>query len=203
VKSTARVFATSVVFAVLSGATALALAIGDAMPAANANLVNVDGRELSLAKVAGEKGTLVIFSCNHCPWVKAWEGRMVEIGNAYRTKGVGIIAVNSNDPKAYPDDDLPQMKERARAKNYLFPYVVDTTSEVARAFGATHTPETFLFDASGRLVYHGTIDDNARDAGKVQHTYLRDALDAVLEGKSPAVQETKALGCTIVPRKQV
>lgn len=95
------------------------------------------------------------------------------------------------------------MKERARAKNYLFPYVVDTTSEVARAFGATHTPETFLFDASGRLVYHGTIDDNARDAGKVQHTYLRDALDAVLEGKSPAVQETKALGCTIVPRKQV
>jgi hypothetical protein len=186
--------------AVLHGALASGLAIGDAMPAANAALLNVDGRELTLTKVVGEKGTLVIFSCNHCPWVQAWEGRMVEIGNGYRTKGVGVIAVNSNDPKEYPDDDLPRMRERARDKNYLFPYAVDTTSDLARAFGATHTPEAFLFDASGRLAYHGTIDDNARTPEKVQHAYLRDALDAVLAGKSPAVAETKALGCTIVPR---
>jgi hypothetical protein len=193
-------FATAGLSAVLHGAQASGLAIGDAMPAANAALLNVDGRELTLAKVGGEKGTLVIFSCNHCPWVQAWEARMVTIGKGYQTKGVGVIAVNSNDPKEYPDDDLPQMRERARDKNYLFPYAVDTTSDLARAFGATHTPEAFLFDASGRLVYHGAIDDNARNAEKVQHTYLRDALDAVIAGRSPAVQETKALGCTIVPR---
>jgi hypothetical protein len=201
VKGTASVLTAAATLAVLLGAKALALSIGDAMPVANAALVNVDGRELSLAKVVGPKGTLVIFSCNHCPWVKAWEGRMVELGNAYGTKGVGIIAVNSNDPKAYPDNDLPRMQERARDRNYLFPYAVDTTTEVARAFGATHTPEVFLFDASGRLVYHGTIDDNARDEENVKHTYLRDALDAVLAGKVPVVQETKALGCTIVLRK--
>jgi len=202
VRITTLMLATAGLSAVLHGAPASGLAIGDAIPAATATLLNVDGRELPLAKVVGEKGTLVIFSCNHCPWVKAWEDRMVAIGNAYGTKGVGVIAVNSNDPKEYPDDDLPQMRERARDKNYLFPYAVDTTSDLARAFGATRTPEAFLFDASGRLVYHGTIDDNARNAEKVQHAYLRDALDAVLAGKSPAIQETKALGCTIVPRKQ-
>jgi hypothetical protein len=195
-------FATAGLSAVLHGVPAWGLAIGDAMPAANAALLNVDGRELTLAKIVGEKGTLVIFSCNHCPWVQAWEARMVAIGNGYRAKGVGVIAVNSNDPKEYPDDDLPRMRERARDKNYLFPYAVDTTSDLARAFGATHTPEAFLFDASGRLVYHGAIDDNARSADKVQHAYLRDALDAVIAGRSPAVHETKALGCTIVPRER-
>jgi peroxiredoxin len=190
------------VIAVLSSVQALALAIGDAMPAATVKLQNVDGREISLAQVAGPKGTLVIFTCNHCPWVHAWEERLVTIGNTYDTRGVGVIAVNSNDPQVYPEDNLPQMKERARAKNYQFPYAFDTTSEVGRAFGATHTPETFLFDASGRLVYHGAIDDNARDATKVKNHYLQDALDAVLAGRHPAVQETKALGCTIVLRRQ-
>jgi hypothetical protein len=193
--------ATVAVSAILSGSEALALSVGDAIPT-TARLLNVDGHELLLAKVGGEKGTLVIFSCNHCPWVKAWEDRMVAIGNAYSARGVGVIAVNSNDPRAYPEDGLTQMQEQARAKNYLFPYVVDTTSEVGRAFGATHTPEAFLFDSSGRLVYHGAIDDNARNAEKVQHHYLRDALESVLAGKRPEVQETKALGCTIVLRGQ-
>ena len=183
-----------------SSVKASALAIGDAMPAATVKLLDVDGRELLLAKVVGEKGTLVIFSCNHCPWVRAWEDRLVAIGNACGKRGIGVVAVNSNDPKAYPEDDLPQMHERARTKGYLFPYVVDTTSEVGRAFGATHTPEAFLFDSSGRLVYHGAIDDNARDAEKVRNHYLGDALDAVVAGGRPAVAETKALGCTIVLR---
>ena len=193
---------TVAVSAILSGSEVLALSVGDAMPAATAKLLNVDGHELLLAKVVGEKGTLVIFSCNHCPWVKAWEDRLVAIGNAYSARGVGVIAVNSNDPRAYPEDGLTQMQDQARAKNYLFPYVVDTTSEVGRVFGATHTPEAFLFDSSGRLVYHGAIDDNARNAERVQHHYLRDALDSVLAGKPPEVQETKALGCTIVLRGQ-
>jgi peroxiredoxin len=190
------------VIAVLSSVQAWALAIGDAMPAATIKLDNVDGRELTLAQMAGPKGTLVIFSCNHCPWVRAWEERLVTIGNTYSKRGVGVIAVSSNDPQVYPQDDLPQMKERARAKSYEFPYALDVTSDVGRAFGATHTPEAFLFDASGRLVYHGAIDDNARDAAKVKNHYLQNALDAVLAGRHPAVQETKALGCTIVLKKQ-
>jgi peroxiredoxin len=201
VKTTRLVLAAVCLCAAYSRANAGALAIGATMPDATTKLLNVDGRELSLAQLAGKRGTLVIFSCNHCPWVKAWETRMVAIGNAAVAEGVGVVAVNSNDPKVYPDDDLVKMKQRARDRGYQFPYVMDSTSEVGRAFGATHTPEAFLFDASGRLVYHGTIDDNARDPGKVEHRYLRDALDAVVAGKQPPVQETKALGCTIVFRK--
>jgi peroxiredoxin len=201
VKTMRLVLAAVILCAAYSRANAAALAIGATMPDATTKLLNVDGRELSLAQLAGKRGTLVIFSCNHCPWVKAWETRMVAIGNAAVAEGVGVVAVNSNDPKVYPDDDLVKMKERARDRGYQFPYVMDSTSEVGRAFGATHTPEAFLFDASGRLVYHGTIDDNARDPGKVEHRYLRDALDAVVAGKQPPVQETKALGCTIVFRK--
>jgi hypothetical protein len=201
VKTTRLVLAAVSLCAAYSSANAAALALGATMPDSTTKLLNVDGRELTLAKVAGKQGTLVIFSCNHCPWVKAWETRMVAIGNAAMAEGVGVVAVNSNDPKVYPDDDLVRMKERAKDGGYRFPYVMDTTSEVGRAFGATHTPEAFLFDASGRLVYHGTIDDNARDPGKVEHRYLRDALDAVVEGKQPPVQETKALGCTIVFRR--
>ncbi len=185
-----------------AGARAWALAIGDAMPAAEVKLMNADGHELTLAQEAGKHGTLVIFACNHCPWVKAWEDRLVSIGNTYTAKGIGVVAVNSNDPQAYPADGLPQMQELARDKNYGFPYVMDTTSEVGRAFGASHTPEAYLFDASGKLVYHGAIDDNARDPGAVQHAYLRDALDSVLTGQHPAVQETKALGCSIVFRSK-
>jgi hypothetical protein len=202
VRGTALVKCAVGVIAVLSSVQAWALAIGDAMPASTIKLDNVDGRELTLGQVAGPKGTLVIFSCNHCPWVHAWEERLVAIGNTYGKRGLGVIAVNSNDPQVYPEDDLAQMKERARAKNYEFPYALDGTSEVGRAFGATHTPEAFLFNPSGHLVYHGAIDDNARDAAKVKNHYLQDALDAVLAGRRPAVQETKALGCTIVLRKQ-
>jgi peroxiredoxin len=202
VRGTAFVTCAVVAIAVLSSVQALALAIGDAMPASTVKLDNVDGRELTLAQVAGPKGTLVIFSCNHCPWVRAWEERLVTIGNTDSKRGVGVIAVSSNDPQVYPEDALPQMKERAKAKNYEFPYVLDTTSDVGRAFGATHTPEAFLFDASGHLVYHGAIDDNARDVAAVKHHYLRDALDALLAGRRPAVQETKALGCAIVLRKK-
>jgi hypothetical protein len=176
---------------------ALALTIGDRAPAADVRMKNVDGRGLTIKEVAGAKGTLVIFSCNHCPWVKAWEQRLVELGNAYPTKGIGVIVVNPNDPAAYPGDSFEAMVERAREKGYRFPYVMDTTSGVGRAFGATKTPEAFLFDATGALVYHGAIDDNAEDAAKVTKRYLRDALDAVAAGSRPAVAESKAIGCSI------
>lgn len=191
------------VLAVLLVAMALgpawALQPGDSLPEAVANvkMKGVDGKEVTLKELMGAKGLLVIFSCNHCPWVKAWEARMVALGNEYSQKGVGVVAVNSNDITVYPDDDMDHMVAQAKEHGYRFPYVMDATSEVARAFGATHTPEAFLFDAQGKLVYHGAIDDNAEKPQEVKKTYLADALAAVVAGKPVPVAETKALGCSI------
>ena len=171
--------------------------VGDPAPMTTVMMKSVDGSQVSIAGVAGDKGTLVVFSCNACPWVKAWEDRIAALGNAYREKGVGVIAINSNDPAAVPEDGYEVMQQRARDKALKFPYVVDATSEVALAFGATRTPEAFLFGKDGRLVYHGTIDDNAHEPDKVKAHYLRDALEALIAGQPIAQKETKALGCGI------
>ncbi|MBZ5590252.1 MAG: thioredoxin family protein [Acidobacteriia bacterium] len=174
------------------------LQIGDTIPAAELKMKNVDGRDLAVKDVAGPKGTLVIFSCNHCPYVKAWETRLVALGNDAGKLGVGVIAINPNDPSAIPEDGFDQMKERAKARGYAFPYVVDAgASQMARAFGATHTPEAFLFDPRGVLVYHGAIDDNVEDPSKVTRSYLRDAVDAVVSRSRPAVAQSKAIGCSL------
>jgi thiol-disulfide isomerase/thioredoxin len=175
------------------------LALGSPVPAAVAKtkMKNVDGKMLSLADVTGKAGTLVVFTCNHCPFAKAWEERIVELGNTYAAKGIGVVLVNANDPTTHPDDGFEQMQARAKSRGMKVPYVVDDTSGVARAFGASVTPEAFLFDKAGKLAYHGTIDDNRQDAGKVKAHYLKDALDAVVAGKAPAVPETKGLGCSI------
>lgn len=172
------------------------LAIGAAAPMTDTKMTGVDDKEITLAEAAGKKGTMVIFMCNHCPWVKAWQTRISKIGNAAVAKGIGVVAVNSNDPAAYPEDDMANMKTRAKDLGFKFPYVVDATSDVARAFGATHTPEIFLFDASGKLVYHGAIDDN-RDEKLVKKQYLQQAVAAVAAGKPVALAETKSLGCGI------
>jgi len=172
------------------------LAIGAAAPMADAKMTGVDDKEITLAEAAGKKGTMVVFMCNHCPWVKAWQTRISKIGNGAVAKGIGVVAVNSNDPAAYPEDDMANMKTRAKDLGFKFPYVVDATSDVARGFGATHTPEIFLFDASGKLVYHGAIDDN-RDEKLVKKQYLQQAVAAVAAGKPVALAETKSLGCGI------
>jgi len=187
----------------LSASWAFAVKPGESLPEAVAQVKmrNVDGKELSLREAFGPKGLLVIFSCNHCPWVKAWQGRMVALGNEYLGKGVGVVAVNANDPAAYPEDDFDHMVAQAKEHGYRFPYVVDATSRLARAFGATRTPEVFLFDASGKLVYHGAIDDNAEKPEEVKQRFLADALAALVAGKPIPVAETKALGCSIKFRK--
>ena len=173
------------------------IAIGDAAPMATVKMKSVDGREFAIQDVAGKKGTLVVFSCNACPYAKAWEQRIVEIGNTYSKKGFGVIVINSNDPDRVPDDGYATMQQRAKQRGMRYPYVVDATSEVARAFGATRTPEAFVFDASGKLAYHGTIDDNAHEPAKVKDRYLVNALQAVSAGKPVAVRETKSIGCGI------
>ena len=177
-------------------------AIGQPAPLKDVRMNSVSGTEVSIAQVAGTKGTLVIFTCNHCPWVKMWQSRIATIGNAAIKRGVGVIAVNSNDPAAYAEDGFDEMKARAKRLGFKFPYVVDATSEVARAFGASHTPEAYLLDAQGKLVYHGGVDDNARDEKAVKQAWLRQAVDALASGKPVPVTETKALGCSIKYREK-
>jgi thiol-disulfide isomerase/thioredoxin len=179
------------------GAGVGALALGAKAPLATTKMKSVDGKVVSIAEVAGKAGTLVIFTCNHCPFAKGWEERIVEIANSYPKKGIGVILINPNDPAKHAEDSFDEMRERAKKRGLQVPYVVDDTSGVARAFGATVTPEAFLFDKGGNLAYHGTVDDNHQDAAKVRNRYLRDALDAVVAGKAPAPPETKSLGCGI------
>jgi cytochrome oxidase Cu insertion factor (SCO1/SenC/PrrC family) len=174
-----------------------ALALGAAAPMRDVAMKSVDGRSVTLASAAGKKGTLVLFICNHCPWVKAWQGRIAEVGNAAAKQGIGVVAINANDPSAYPEDAFDEMVRRAKSVGYKFPYVVDATSDVARAFGASHTPEAFLFDAKGALVYHGAVDDNAQVLKDVKSRWLADAVAAVAAGRPVATGETKALGCGI------
>ena len=182
---------------VANAETETPFAIGQPAPMQEVRMKNVSGTELSIAEAAGSKGTLVIFTCNHCPWVKMWQSRIAAIGNSAIKRGVGVIAVNANDPAAYAEDGFAEMKARAKKLGFRFPYVVDATSDVARAFGATHTPEAYLLDAQGNLVYHGGVDDNARDEKAVQQPWLREAVEALAGGKPVPLAETKALGCSI------
>ncbi|MBM3451239.1 MAG: thioredoxin family protein [Armatimonadetes bacterium] len=140
---------------------------------------------------------VVIFSCNHCPYAQAWEGRLIELQRAFVARGVRFVVVNANDAAEYPDDSFPRMRERAQEKGYNFPYLCDETQWVARAYGAQRTPEVFLFDLGGRLRYHGAVDDNYDDPGAVKQPYLSAAIEAVLAGEEPPVAETRAVGCTI------
>jgi peroxiredoxin len=173
------------------------LALGGKIPSSSTKMKAADGKQVSIADVKGEKGTLVVFTCNACPWAKKWESRIVDLGNEAAAKGVGMIAINSNDPAVNAEDGYEVMQTRAKERGMKFAYAYDATSGVAKAFGATRTPEAFLFDAKGKLVYHGTIDDNADDAAAVKEAYLNDAVNAVSAGKAVAVSETKALGCGI------
>jgi peroxiredoxin len=183
--------------ALSSGPARAQLAIGDAVPMTDVKMAGVDGKSVTLASVAGKKGTLVVFTCNHCPWAKMWQTRVTEIGNAAGKAGIGMVAINANDPADYPEDDINGMKQRAKELKIKFPYVIDATSDVARAFGATRTPEAFLFDAEGKLVYHGTVDDSPKDASGVKDAWLKDAVNAVSTGKTVTTAETKAMGCSI------
>ncbi|MFC2023518.1 thioredoxin family protein [Chloroflexota bacterium] len=160
-------------------------------------LPGVDGRTYALAQVSeGKKATVVVFMCNHCPYVLAWMDRLVSLAEAYANQGVAFIGINSNDPTKYAVDDFEGMQRLAQEQGLPFPYVQDATQEVATAYGAERTPEFFLFDADSRLKYHGALDDS-HDETQAQATYLRDALDAILAGHEPPTEKTPPVGCTI------
>mgnify|MGYP005867413499 CR=1 FL=1 len=169
--------------------------IGDAAP--DFNLPGVDGNNYSLSDFRDKKVLVVIFSCNHCPYVQAYEDRIIALQEEFKDKGVTFIAINSNDDKSYPEDSFENMIKRAKIKGYNLPYLRDESQDVARAYGATHTPHIFVFDEKRRLSYTGKIDDNWREPGKVKERYLRDAIVALLEGREVRNPETYAIGCTI------
>lgn len=173
-----------------------ALEIGARLPLVDRAMPGVSGAT-SFGQAMGDRGLAVIFWCNTCPWVKKYEGRVVALAREYEAAGFGFIAVNSNDPVGYPDDNVEAMRRQANDGGYPFPYVADEGSEAARAFGATRTPQVFLFDASGTLVYEGTVDDSPSDPAEVEEHYFRDALNQVVAGEPVAVQKTRAFGCTI------
>jgi peroxiredoxin len=166
------------------------LALGDPAPAFA--LQDIDGESHSDEDYAG-RPLAVIFSCVHCPYVVAWEDRINDVARQYEGRA-GLVAINSN--AGYLGDSLDDMAARSREKGFVFPFLYDETQEVAEAYGAARTPEVFLFDGEHRLVYHGTPDSDHQDPPGAE-PYLRDALDAVLAGREPDVQDVPAVGCTI------
>jgi len=189
-----------IILSIMTGITFLIggeLEIGSAMPLMDHQLVNISGNTMTLADAKGDAGTLVVFSCNTCPWVIRWEDRYVSLANTYAPKGIGMIAVNSNAARFGSEDSLEEMVEHAKNNGYNFPYAQDPESELASAFGATKTPHIYLFNADDKLVYLGAIDDNAKNAKKVEVPFLANAIDALLAGNPINPQTTKALGCSI------
>jgi peroxiredoxin len=173
------------------------MTLGTADQLISFRLKNVDGATVSPEQFADAKALAVIFWCNHCPYVRAWEDRVAALQREYADRGVQFVLINSNDATKYPGDSYDQMQERAKEKAYPYPYLLDESQEVARQYGATRTPEVFLFDEARTLRYHGAPDDNADDPKAVTKQYLRDALDATLANKAPAPSETAPQGCTI------
>ena len=173
------------------------LGIGSQMPNTDYLLNDISGNQITLDEIKGENGTLIIFSCNTCPWVIRWEDRYVEIANSYLKKGIGMIAINSNVARFNGDDSLYKMKKHAKEKKYNFPYAQDPKAKLAYAFGATKTPHVYLFNDKDNLVYRGAIDDNARDADAVEEPFLSNAIDQLLAGRKIKKTTSKAIGCSI------
>lgn len=174
--------------------SASALNIGDEMVDTHVKMQSVDNATLTLSELKGEKGTLIIFTCNKCPFVQAWQDQMVDIAKMSKEKGLGVVFINSNDPDV-KGDTLENMKAFAEKTGYEWPYIQDATSDVARNFGATKTPDVFLFDAEAKLVYKGAVGEGGRNVG--EEIWLRDAIEALLAGEKVEKAETKAVGCSI------
>jgi peroxiredoxin len=171
------------------------LNIGDVAP--DFSLPGVDGRTYSLESFAQADILVVMFTCNHCPYVQAYEDRLIAIQRDYLDKGVRLVAINSNDERGYPEDGFEHMVERSRKKGFNFPYLRDKGQETAQAYGAQCTPELFLFDSERRLRYHGRVDDNWKFPLQVTKNDLRDALDAVLQRRPVGTPENQAIGCSL------
>jgi len=171
-------------------------ALGERAP--EFSLPNVDGKTVSLADFAGKSGLLVIFMCNHCPFVIHLRSALAAFAKEYQLKGLAIVGINSNDATTYPDDGPEKMRGEAKSAGYTFPYLFDETQTVAQAYGAACTPDFFLFDKERRLVYRGQFDDSRPGNGKpITGADLRAACDTVLAGKSVPPNQKPSIGCNI------
>jgi len=171
-----------------------ALRVGDGMPPFT--LPSTDGRQVSPADII-EPVIVIVFTCNHCPYAQAYEDRLAALGRQFDSEGVRFILINSNDATDYPGDSFAEMKKRAKAKNFPFPYCHDESQEVAKVYGAVCTPHCFVFDSDRLLQYKGRVDDNWKDPKKVTQHNLLDAIQAILDGEKPVVAEANAIGCSI------
>lgn len=172
------------------------LALNSALPQPEYKMKDISGKEVSLSEIKTSKGILVIFSCNTCPYVKLSESRIKEYSDLCLTNGIGCVLVNSNEAQRSEDDSFDEMSKYYAAQKLKCYYTVDEKSMLANSFGAGRTPQCFLFNGKG-LIYKGAIDDNVKDPNAVKEAYLKNALNALIKGEMPRVQETKSIGCTI------
>ena len=172
--------------------------IGDAV--SDFKLKNVNGKMVSLSDYNDQKGAIVIFDCNTCPYSRAYNDRIIELNSKYSSKGFPVITINPNNPEISPGDSFKEMASMAKKKNYTFPYLQDETQQVTHSFGATNTPHVFVLKKNGQnfnVAYIGTIDNNSRDGSAATKKYVEEAVDALLENKSIPTTRTKAIGCGI------
>ena len=172
------------------------LALNSSIPIPDYKMKDISGKSVSLNEIKKEKGLLVIFSCNTCPYVKLSAARIKEYSDFCLANEIGCVLVNSNEAQRTEDDSFEEMVKYYNSQKLKCCYTVDEKSLLADAFGARSTPQCFLFNSKG-LVYKGAIDDNVKDASAVKEPYLKDALNAVIKNQVPAKQETKSIGCTI------
>jgi hypothetical protein len=173
------------------------LALGSSIPKAEIRMKDVSGKLISLSDVRTPNGLVVMFSCNTCPYVEKNQARTRAIGSLAQEKGIGFIVLNSNEGSRDQDDSYKDMQQYARAQQYAWPYTIDSKNELADAFGASRTPECYLFDSDGKLVYQGAIDDNPADQSKIKRKHLELAINEMLEGKDVTVKKSRSVGCSI------
>lgn len=164
------------------------------------SLKNVDGATVSLSDYEDQKGVILVFTCNPCPFAKAYEQRIIQLDQKYASQGFPVVAINPNDEDISPEDTFESMKALAEEKQYPFPYLKDETQDIYKAYGATRTPHIYLLQNKGgkfKVAYIGAIDDNAMDASAVTQRYLEGAIEALISGENPSPNSTKAIGCTI------
>lgn len=168
--------------------------------AASFSLKSVDGSTISLSDFSDQKGVVLVFTSNPCPFSKAYEQRIIELHNKYSSLGFSLIAINSNSPEISPDDSFNHMKQLSDKRGYPFPYLKDENEEVCNAYGATRNPHFFLLEKSGdgfKVAYVGAFDDNALDSRSVSNSYLENAIRALLNGERPKPDSTRPFGCTL------
>ena len=163
-------------------------------------LKNVNGKNVSLRDYPDAKGFIIVFTCNHCPFAKLYPPRMNELNKKYKRLGIPVIAISSTDTLNYDEDTYAKMVAKAKKEKFNFPYLCDGAQTVARNFSAQKTPHAYVIWKEGGnwvVKYNGAIDDNGADPAKVQHHYVQDAVEALLEGQPVPVTETKSVGCGI------